>query len=143
MLLGFAGVVGMGAGIFAANINIGNASGGAIEFGTGNVLMSTCVDNLEISLTSEFVTAGGGAAPYFRVSEIVLTDIEVINCSGNAELTATLVNTDTTPTGLFTSTPFALPTAETTTIPTFKATIPSSNVVLSDEVDYVLVETTN
>ncbi len=133
MLLGFAGVVGMGAGIFAADINIGNASGGAIEFGTGNVLISSCVSELEVDLSTAFMINDNPT--YFQVDDILITEL-THTCSNGESLTASLVNSSGGILGSYND----LITGTSPTTLTFDA---SSDEVDSNDVEYVLIETSN
>jgi len=133
MLLGFAGVVGMGAGIFAANINIGNASGGAIEFGTGNVLISSCVSDLDVDLTTAFMINENPT--YFQVDDILITGL-THTCSNGESLTASLVDSSGDILGSYND---LIPGTSPTTL-TFDV---SNDEVDSDDVAYVLIETSN
>ncbi len=138
MLLGFAGVVGMGAGIFAANIGVNTTNGGQIEFGTGTAVISTCVDRAELNLVTSFDSSDSKF--YLDAVSVSIYDVEEPNCVNGSQMTVNVMTTAganlnvfATPTVTLSDGPFTI---------TDDVTFPS-DVIDSDDIGYILLETSN
>lgn len=130
LLLGLASVVGLGAGIFAANITVGTND--QIEFGTGTALISTCVDSVDIDLTTVFVP---GVSPAFELGDVQLT--QIVNTCDPSSTTLTVDVINTAGASLISSTPSH---TITSTADAVNFDLSAENVD-SDDISYILVET--
>lgn len=133
LLIGLASVVGLGAGVFAANINVNTAGGGQVEFGTGTSVISTCVTSAAVNVTTEFVPGG---SPYFKLDKVIVDDL-VHTCVDDAiKISVDVMNTAGA------SLVGATPEFTISATPTITADFNSDNVD-SDLVGYVLLETSD
>jgi hypothetical protein len=139
MLLGFAGVVGMGAGIFAANIGVNTTNGGQIEFGTGTAVISTCIDSVEL----ELVTAFDASDSKFYLNSLTLDiyDSSPADCAPGTEMMVDVMSTA----GVSLITVGATPTVTLAggADQLAESIVLTSEAIETDDIGYVLLETSN
>jgi hypothetical protein len=131
LLIGLASVVGLGAGVFAANINIPND--GVVEFGTGTSVISTCVTSAAVNVTTEFVP---GSSSYFKLDKVIVDDL--VHTCVDDEIKMSVDVMRTSGVSLLAATPEFTISAT----PTITADFNSENLD-SDDVGYVLLETSD
>ncbi len=138
MLLGFAGVVGMGAGIFAANIGVNTTNGGQIEFGTGTAVISTCVDKVELELVTAFDTSDSKF--YLNSLTLDIYDSSPADCAPGTEMMVDVMSTA----GVSLITVGATPTVILAGgADQFESIVLTSEAIETDDIGYVLLETSN
>lgn len=132
LLLGLASVVGLGAGVFAANITVGTNSG-VVEFGTGTSVISTCVTSASVNVTTEFVPGGSS---YFKLDEVIVDDLVHTCVDNEIKMSVDVMNTAGA------SLVGATPEFTISATPTITADF-NSDGIDSDDVGYVLLETSD
>lgn len=134
LLIGLASVVGLGAGVFAANITVGTNSD-QVEFGTGTAVISTCVDSVDIDLVTVFDQPT--VTFYLDSINLVIVDAAIPRCGANTLMS--VVPMDAAGGSLITVSPTPVVTfgeGGTTTSVEFEDTG-----IDADEIAYVTLET--